>query len=107
MQNIRLWTAALVSRVDGMVSRIENHEALAQSAVRDVRRAGARARVQLRRVRVDGERLRDELSRLREDVETWRERAPRRAVEDESAALECLRRSRRSMGRADALERLV
>ena len=61
MHRIRLWTASLVSRVDSMVTRIENHESLAQSAIRDVRRSAARARVQLRRVRGDGDRIRERL----------------------------------------------
>ena len=55
MHTIRLWTATLASRVDAMVSRIENHEALAESAIRDVRRAAGRASVQLRRMRRETE----------------------------------------------------
>jgi len=104
MQSIRLWTAALVSRVDGMVSRIENHEALAQSAIREVRQAAARASVQLRRVRRDGERQRQRLDELREAQATWRERARRKADADEATALECLRRGQQAARRATALE---
>jgi phage shock protein A len=104
MQSIRLWTAALVSRVDGMVSRIENHEALAQSAIREVRQAAARASVQLRRVRRDGERQRQRLDELREAQATWRDRARRKADEDETTALECLRRSQQAARRAAALQ---
>ena len=104
MQSIRLWTAALVSRVDGMVSRIENHEALAQSAIREVRQAAARASVQLRRVRRDGNRQRQRLDELRESEATWRDRARRKADEDEATALECLRRSQQAARRAKALE---
>ena len=105
MQTVRLWTAALVSRIDGMVSRIENHEALAASAIRDVRRAAARAGVQLRRVRADGDRLRAQLEETREAEASWRERARRKADEDEAMAVECLRRARESARRLRALER--
>ena len=104
MQSLRLWTAALVSRVDGMVSRIENHEALAQSAIREVRQAAARASVQLRRVRRDGERQRRRLDELREAEATWRDRARRKADADETTALECLRRSQQAARRAASLE---
>ena len=104
MQTIRLWTAALVSRVDGMVSRIENHESLAQTAIRDVRQAAARASVQLRRVRRDGECQRRRLGELREAQASWRDRARRKADEDETTALECLRRSQQAARRAAALE---
>jgi phage shock protein A len=102
MQRLRIWTASLLSRVDGMVTRIENHEALAESAVREVRRASARAAVQLRRVRRDGERLVARLAEARDEALAWRERA-RRTVGDEDTALECLRRSRRCERLADEL----
>jgi phage shock protein A len=105
MQRIRLWTASLVSRVDGMVTRIENHEALATSAIRDVRQAAARATVQLRRVRADGSRLREELDARREAEHGWKERAARVAETDRDRAIECLRRSKRAGREASVLER--
>lgn len=105
MQTLKLWTAALVARIDGMATRIENHEALAQSAIQDVRRASARARVQLRRVRQDGDRLRTQLGEAREAEAAWRDRARRKAEEDEDAAIECLRRGRESTRRAEELGR--
>ena len=105
MQRIRLWTASLVSRVDGMVTRIENHEALAASAIREVRQGAARATVQLRRVRADGARLRDELAARCEAEQSWRERAARSGTEDREKAIECLRRSKRAAREAAELER--
>jgi phage shock protein A len=107
MQRIRLWTTSLVSRMDGMVSRIENHEALAQSAIRGVRQAAARANVQLRRVREDGDRQRRRLDELREAEVAWRDRARAKADEDEAVALECLRRSKEAARRGVVLARRV
>lgn len=104
MQTIRLWTHSLATRIDGMVSRIENHEALARSAIQEVRGAAARARVQLRRVRADGEQLRARIEEAREAEASWRERARRKASEDEAAAIECLRRSREAARRVGVLE---
>ncbi len=105
MQRIRLWTASLVSRVDGMVTRIENHESLAASAIRDVRQAAARATVQLRRVRADGSRLRDELAARRDAEQSWKERAARVGDTDRDKAIECLRRSKRASREAVELTR--
>jgi phage shock protein A len=107
MQRIRLWTTSLVSRVDGMVSRIENHEALADSAIRDVRRAAARATVQLRRVRADGARQRDRLGSLHEEERAWEERALRSASGDREKALECVRRGKRAARQARELARRI
>ena len=108
MQNIRLWTAALATRIDGVVSRIENHESLTQTAIADVRRTAARARIQLRRVRADGEQLRHRIDEAAEGERSWQERARRKAEHDEAAAIECLRRAREAKRRGRVLaERLV
>lgn len=107
MQTLRLFTASLVARIDGMAARIENHEALAASAIQDVRRASARARFELRRVRKDGDRLRARLGEAKEVEASWRDRARRKGAEDETAALECLRRSREASRRAGELVRRV
>ena len=103
MQRIRLWTAGLLSRVDWMVAQVENHEAIAQSAIREVQQSAARAKVQLARVRRDGGGLREQLAEAREAAVTWRERARRIAAEDEDSAVECLRRSKTAERRATRL----
>ncbi len=107
MQRIRLWTAGLLSRVDWMVTQVENHEALAQSAIREVQRSAARAKVQLAKVRKDGAVLREQLGEARGTEATWRERAQRLAREDEERAVECLRRSKAASRRAARLAERV
>jgi len=107
VKRFRIWTAGLLSRVDWMVSQVENHEALAQGAIAEVTRAAARARVQLVRVREDGARLRRQLGETHETEKLWRDRARRTAAEDEARALECLRRSKRAERRAAEMERRV
>ena len=49
MERFRTWTAGLISRVDWMVSQVENHEALAQSAIRGARARAAGAGTRRRR----------------------------------------------------------
>lgn len=105
MQRWKQWTTSLVSRVDWMVSQVENHEAVAKSAIRDVRRAAARARVQLTRVRADGEELARNHAEQREAERLWRERARECGDADEAKALECLRRARRAGRRREELAR--
>lgn len=99
--------ASLVSRVDWMVSQVENHEALADSAIRDLQRHAARARVQMGRVRADGERLAARLEKERAAATTWRERARGLAESDEPKALECLRRAKQAAQRIAELEARV
>jgi len=103
MSHFRRWTAGVVSRVDWLVTRVENHEALADSTLLDMRRALARAQARMARVERDGEALRREEASRRADVERWRERA--RTEEDQERALECLHRARIASVRAEELGR--
>ena len=104
MQRVRSWTSGLISRIDWMVTQVENHESLAVSAIREVQKNAARARVQLGRVQRDGETLRRRTAEARDAAATWRDRA-RGSDDDEARALECLRRARRAERQADELER--
>ncbi|MFK7896998.1 MAG: PspA/IM30 family protein [Myxococcota bacterium] len=104
MNRLRHWSASLISRVDWMVGMVENHEALADSAIRDLGRHAARARVQMGRVRADGKRLRARLGDERDALVAWRERARRLATTEEARALECVRRSKASERRIREFE---
>ena len=105
MNRFRHWTASLVSRVDWMVSQVENHEALADSAIRDLGHHAARARVQMARVRADGRAIQQRRDREREAVSSWRDRARRQDGPDDTRALECLRRARTAERQASELDR--
>ena len=107
MTRIRLWTQTLAAQVDSIVGRIENHEAVAESALRAAGRAAARAKVRLARVRRDGEALRERLDAARESEVRWRERAAGLAERDRDSALECLRRRRAAEREVASLERRV
>ena len=103
MNQIKRWTVSVFSRIDALVAKVENHEALATEALRELQRATARANVQLKRVQRDGERQRRELSEAREAAQQWRERA-RRTIDDEARAMECLRRAKQAATRVSEVE---
>ncbi|NIR32663.1 MAG: hypothetical protein GWN84_25855 [Gammaproteobacteria bacterium] len=104
MNYFKRWTAGIFSRIDGFIAQVENHDALAAQALRELAQSTARAHVQLKRVRADGEALRRQLAEQREHGQVWKERA-KRSTEDEGRAIECLRRSKRAARSADELER--
>ncbi len=104
MKVIKRWTTGLFSQVDWMISQVENQEALVNSALREAQKAAAQAKVQLGRVRQDGQRLRQRLQEENESATRWRERAAKYAQQDESKAMECLRRSKRSEKLASQLQ---
>lgn len=92
MSLIRRISTSITSSVDRAVSKVENHDAIINSALRDTQQAAARSRVRLARVRKDGENLKTRRGELQVAVSRWTERAKSIAAEDETKALECLRR---------------
>jgi phage shock protein A len=85
-------SATFSSRVDQMVSQIENHDAVVEVAIKESRQATAKAKVRLARVQRDGELLRNKISQLQNDATLWTNRAREMAHKDEDKALECVRR---------------
>ena len=92
MSLIRRISTSITTSVDRAVSKVENHDAIINAALRDTQRAAARSRVRLERVRKDGNSLRVRYDDLKQAAESWTNRAKVVASEDETKALECLRR---------------
>ena len=92
MSLIRRISTSITSTVDRAVSKVENHDAIINSALRDTQQAAARSRVRLERVRKDGRSLKKRQSDLQQAVLRWTDRAKSIAASDESKALQCLRR---------------
>ncbi|HEX5098899.1 MAG TPA: PspA/IM30 family protein [Polyangiaceae bacterium] len=92
------FTSGFLSSIDGFIAQVENHEAQATSALRELEQGVGRAKVQLARVGRDGAALRQSFSEEQEGAVRWRERAKRES--NETRALECLRRAKRSETRS-------
>lgn len=88
-------TATLTSKVDQVVSHVENHDAIVEVALKDTRAAVAKARIRLDRVRKDGHAMRQRLQEMQRMEQLWAERAKGIAAEDEQKALECIARRNR------------
>ncbi|HVY30655.1 MAG TPA: PspA/IM30 family protein [Polyangiaceae bacterium] len=101
MARIKRWTHGFVASIDNMIVQVENHEALATSALRELEQGVARSKVQLGRVERDGRTIVQALADEREAAERWRDRARREP--DEARALECLRRFKRAEARTSEL----
>jgi phage shock protein A len=107
MSLIQRISATLTSSVDRAVSRVENHDAIINAALKDTRRAAARSRVRLERVRRDGNALKARLRELEEAATRWADRARSIAGDDETRALECLRRRRDCLQQIDNLKHSI
>jgi phage shock protein A len=104
MSIIRRLSASITSTVDRAVSKVENHDAIINAALRDTQQAAARSRVRLERVRKDGHNLKTRRANLQQALGQWTERAKSVAADDEAKALECLRRRRECEQQLLALE---
>ena len=87
MSLIRRISTSITSSVDRAVSKVENHDAIIDAALRDTQQAAARSRVRLERVRKDGRNLKSRHADLQLAVSRWTERAKSIAADDESKAL--------------------
>ena len=87
-------SATLVSRVDQVVGEIENHDAVIQVTLNDMRKKVAEAKVRLGQVHREKERLHQQSQELQDNAQRWRQRAIECSETDEEKALECVSRSR-------------
>lgn len=94
MNGMKRLTLSIRAKLDQVLSEVENHEALAQSALQELHESIASARVGLNRVERDEARLQKQKEDARASAQRWRERAKRES--DQNDALECLRRGRQA-----------
>lgn len=87
-------SATFISRVDQVVGEIENHDAVIQATLNDMRKKVAEAKVRLGQVHREKERLHLQGEELLENARRWRQRAIECSGTDEEKALECVSRSR-------------
>ncbi|MDY6798369.1 MAG: PspA/IM30 family protein [Pseudomonadota bacterium] len=97
-------STTLVSRIDQVVGEIENHDAVVQATLDDMRKKVAEARVRLGHVQREEQRLQEQIREQQENAERWRKRAVETAKDDEAKALECLSRRKHCQIQAEKLQ---
>ncbi|PLX82728.1 MAG: hypothetical protein C0616_01505 [Desulfuromonas sp.] len=105
MRAFKSWFVALGSRVDGVMTQIENQEGMVNAAIRKTRDSVAKAQIQLNRVHQDGVRLQEKWETARDSAVSWRQRARDCMDQDEQKAIECMRRSKGVQRDAAELEK--
>jgi len=106
MSYLKRLTVSLRSQVEHLVNQVEDHEAVVDAAIADAKKSLASARVRINRVNRDGQKLQEQIEQHRQAASRWRNRAKQVANEDESTALECLRRSQHAEQQISELERI-
>lgn len=100
-------SATLFARLDGVVSEIEDHEAVVRTSIDELRQQVARARARLNQMQREEQQLGERIDRQLQEADRWGERARACAAEDEARALACLERRRRARREAERLEQTL
>lgn len=103
MSIIKRLSATLVSRIDQVVGEIENHDAVIQASLNDMRKKLAEAKVRLSHVRREEAQLKQQIQEQQQNAQRWRQRAIECAKSDETKALECVRRSQHCQRQSEKL----
>lgn len=105
MSILKRLSTTLISRIDRVVTEIENHDAVIQAALNEMNNKMAKAKIALNQACRERNSIKAELETQQSNVHRWQERAIICAKTDESKALECLRRSHKSRDRAAVLQK--
>lgn len=92
---------------DQFAKRVENHEAVAENVLADVRKAAARLRVQAGRIQADIDRRRNTQKTALQSAEQWRKRALSQPEAGKEQAIECLRRAEQAQHAADSTDQQI
>ncbi|MGZ5278781.1 MAG: PspA/IM30 family protein [Pseudobdellovibrionaceae bacterium] len=96
MNTLKRISASISAQINSMVDQIENHEAVANMALHDIREALMQAKFQIRRVQNEQASFEQRLKEMRKEEERWTERALHSQNENHERAIECVRRLKKT-----------
>lgn len=82
----------ITAQFDQLVSQIENHEAVAEASLRNLREDIRNARFQYKMIQRDLEKIQIKQSQNEKEIDNWKDRARRYHSEDREKALHCVKR---------------
>jgi phage shock protein A len=103
MSLIKRLSATFMARLDGLVGEIEDHEAVVQLSIDELRHRVAQARARLNQLEREESQLQDRIAQLDRDETLWAERARSCAQQDPDRALACIERRQQCQSQAQQL----
>jgi len=100
-------THTLSSRLDQVVSEIENHDAVIQATLTEMQKKLSEAKIRLRHVHDEQRSITKQIQEHQTQTERWRTRALSCAEEDEEKALQCVKRANASEQAKKKLSQLL
>ena len=92
---IKRLAASISACFDDLITKVENHEAVAQVAISDVRKAAAKIRAEKIKVEQSETRLNVRLNEQQQAKKLWHQRARACVSSDEQKAMQCLQQAKK------------
>ncbi len=105
MKTLKRLFVSVKSQIDTAADHLENHEALAGAAIRDLQSIGAKTSIHLRHLQNLQKELQEKLDASQEQAELWSGRAVTARKTDEQRALACARRVQQARRQIARLEK--
>ena len=99
--------ASFGASFESFVNKVENHEAVADCVIADIRAAAAKLRVQRGRIQQQLQRFAFEREKLAGGQRRWQERALQLEATDEQRSLECVRHFKLTKSRLRQVEHQI
>jgi len=97
-------SSTVTASIDQVVGEIENHDAVIEATIADLKKKIAEANVRHDRVRREANALKKQIEQSTKDASRWRERAMECAKDDEHKAIACVQRARQCEAQAEQLK---
>jgi len=93
--------------MNGLIDQIENHEAVAQSVLDDIRESIAKVRFQVKRIEHETRGLEKKLGETLEEEAKWKDRALKLEATDRARAIDCVQRLKQTRIKIDETRRQI
>ncbi|MDD2760163.1 MAG: PspA/IM30 family protein [Methylomonas sp.] len=94
MNSLKRIFVSIKSQIDHVADEFENHEALADAAIKDLQSLQQKTRLHLHRVSRQSSHYQEKIKQETEQAGLWSERAVKIRSQDEAKALQCVKRLR-------------
>lgn len=92
MKFIKRIQTTFTGSINSLLDRVENHEAVAEAALADMKTAFAKAQTRLNRLSLGQKKLQERIEGLERTAKNWEQRALQTHDSNKDQALECLKR---------------
>lgn len=104
MNTFKRISATLTAQINAMIDQVEDHEAVANVALSDIRDSLTRTKYQVRRIQNEQRGFEQRLAELKVEEAKWQDRARSSASDNRDRAIECVRRLKKAQSEIATIE---